>query len=597
MCKILVSQGKNKILVAPLGSAIIFSFSVESIGIASKKSKVGGFGIDSMYWFNKKAEKIDLLKKFENEIVRDLSNLIEHKKQDAQQQLYLSAIALTLVTFIVILLAFLIIRGLTRNIDEIISSMKKVSVQGDFSSRAKVSSKDETGQIAEPYNQLMEQVTLSVKETNNVLAEIGGGNFSARSNIAAKGDLSTLQDGINQATESVEFMMSELDLVMQALSNGNFSHKMDNAVPEGFRKGVEQTLAELYNAMSEINQSIQAVSKGDFSYHSSFKGKGMIAEVLEGVTESIETISTIVKDVSLVTTKASQKDLTSRVTVYTEGGFEELKVSLNTMLDNLSGFIQETQQSANLISQSSSVITSEMGNISEKSQSQAASIEETAASLEEITSTVNMTADNAESAISFSKDANVKVSRALGLMDDSLKSIHLIKEASQKIAEITALIDGIAFQTNLLALNAAVEAARAGEHGRGFAVVAGEVRNLAGRSADAASEIKGLIENTVKLVEKGVEQSELSGEAVIEVTAAIIEVSTAVDEISQATREQSIGIEQINQAVASIDGNIQENNVMASNALEKAQEMSHASQDVLTKISEIKVSGVGLIQK
>ena len=557
--------------------------------IADKKNVTGGFGIDPYHWVDIKAQQIDLFKIVEERLLQEMFDIATDKKNIATQALYFSIAVLIAVILIVLLLALFIIRGLSRNINEITLSMKKVANEGDFSSRAKVLSQDETGQIAKSYNNLMEQMTISINDTNNVLSSIGKGDFSARSNNNSHGDLKTLQDGTNKATESVDFMMSELNLVMQALSNGNFSHKMNPAVPESFRKGVEATLVDLETAITEINLSIQAVAKGDFEYQSSFKGKGLIAEVLQNVGASIGFMSIIIKDVSKVTTQAAQKDLTARVTAQTEGGFNDLKLSLNSMLDNLSVFIKETQQAASHISKSSGVITREMGNISEKSQSQAASIEETAASLEEITSTVKMTADNTEAAISFSKDANTKVVHTSALMEESLASIHSIKEASQKIAEITNLIDGIAFQTNLLALNAAVEAARAGEHGRGFAVVAGEVRNLAGRSADAASEIKGLIENTVKLVEKGVEQSELSGKAVSDVSSVIAEVSTVVNEISQATREQSIGIDQINQAVSDIDGNIQENSLLAGRALEQAEEMNTSSQNVLTKISELKV--------
>jgi hypothetical protein len=186
-------------------------------------------------------------------------------------------------------------------------------------------------------------------------------------------------------------------------------------------------------------------------------------------------------------------------------------------------------------------------------QEQAASLEETAASLEEITSTIKQNADNAQQAHQLASASREIAQKGGGVVGHAVNAMGEINEASKRIADIITTIDEIAFQTNLLALNAAVEAARAGEQGRGFAVVAAEVRNLAQRSATAAKEIKGLIQDSVRRVEAGSELVNKSGATLEEIVASVKRVTDIVTEIAAASREQSSGIEQVNKAVTQMD--------------------------------------------
>ena len=189
-----------------------------------------------------------------------------------------------------------------------------------------------------------------------------------------------------------------------------------------------------------------------------------------------------------------------------------------------------------------------------------------------MTSTVRNNADNAVQAKDKTLDARKQLEIGLDTMERALSSMEQMSEANRKINEITTLIDGIAFQTNLLALNAAVEAARAGEHGRGFAVVAGEVRNLAGKSAEAAGEIKHLIENSVKISQESGLYVRQTSDALGEINISMYEVSVMVTEISGTSEEQARGVEQINSAINSMDEMTQGN----ANVVQSAAESSKA---------------------
>jgi methyl-accepting chemotaxis protein len=260
-------------------------------------------------------------------------------------------------------------------------------------------------------------------------------------------------------------------------------------------------------------------------------------------------------------------DLTHRIAMEGKAGdLENLCRGVNALLDSTAELVRRVKLATSEVHQGAEEISKGNTNLSQRTEEQASSLEETASSMEQMTSTVRQTADNAGQANQLAMAARQQAEKGGSVVGAAVKAMSGINEASKKIADIIGVIDEIAFQTNLLALNAAVEAARAGEQGRGFAVVATEVRNLAGRSATAAKEIKALIQDSVSRVEEGSKLVDESGRTLDEIVLAVKKVTDIVAEIAAASREQSSGIEQVNKAIVQMDTTTQQNAALVEQA-------------------------------
>jgi methyl-accepting chemotaxis protein len=306
------------------------------------------------------------------------------------------------------------------------------------------------------------------------------------------------------------------------------------------------------------------------------KWMGTVLEWVDRTQEvhSQEEIQTLVKH-------ALEGDLRGRMNLSgKQGFFEVLGRGLNQLLDNMSSIIKQITDAASEVHKGAEEISQGNTNLSQRTEEQSSSLEETASSMEEMTSTVKQNADNASQANQLAVAARDQAEKGGAVVSKAVRAMTDINEASSKIADIISVIDEIAFQTNLLALNAAVEAARAGEQGRGFAVVAQEVRALAGRSATAAKEIKGLIQDSVKKVEDGSVLVTQSGQTLDQIVASVKKVSDIVAEIAAASREQSTGIEQVNKAVMQMDELTQQNAALVEQATAASQAMTDQARQL-----------------
>lgn len=271
----------------------------------------------------------------------------------------------------------------------------------------------------------------------------------------------------------------------------------------------------------------------------------------------------------------------------------QLFSAMKRMRHSLSDIVAEVRSGSDSIHTGAREIAAGNADLSARTEQQASSLEETATSMEQLTATVKQNAENAQQASAMANEASSTASRGGEVVNQVIGTMRDISDSSKKITEITGLIDSIAFQTNILALNASVEAARAGEQGRGFAVVAGEVRNLAGRSSEAAKEIKQLIENSVRQVQTGSTLVGEAGETMKEVVTAVRRVTDIMDEISSASREQSGGIEQVSQAVGQMDEVTQQNASLVQEAATAAASLEEQASRLEEIVSIFRLSDDG----
>ena len=288
-------------------------------------------------------------------------------------------------------------------------------------------------------------------------------------------------------------------------------------------------------------------------------------------------------------------DLTQRVTVQSRNEIGVLYESLRRMQESLTRTVTLVRHGVEEITLGAREIYTGNTDLSSRTEQQAAALQETAAAMEELASTVRQNTDNALQADTLAKSASDVAQRGGTAVSAVVEMMQEISTSSGKIAEIVGVIDGIAFQTNILALNAAVEAARAGEQGKGFAVVAGEVRSLAQRSAQAAREIKQLIEASQVKVDAGARQATEAGGVMREVVSSVGGVTTIMAEISSASREQSQGIEDVNRAVAEMDGVVQQNAALVQEAAVASGSLQEQADRLADAVAVFKVNNAEII--
>ena len=283
-------------------------------------------------------------------------------------------------------------------------------------------------------------------------------------------------------------------------------------------------------------------------------------------------------------------DLTQRIDVHSTNEIGQLLAAQQAMVESLTTVVAEVRRNAESVSTASGQIAQGNSDLSQRTEEQAAALEQTSASMEEMGASASHNAENAATANRLAGEANSVAAEGGDVVEQVVATMREINDSSVQVSNIVAVIDGIAFQTNILALNASVEAARAGEQGRGFAVVANEVRNLAQRSADAAKEIKVLIETSVERIGQGTTLADRAGATMQQVVAAITNVSTIVEEMSSASREQNEAVRQASEAVTQIDETTQQNAALVEESAAAAESLRSQAVELVTLVQQFQLA-------
>jgi methyl-accepting chemotaxis protein len=305
-----------------------------------------------------------------------------------------------------------------------------------------------------------------------------------------------------------------------------------------------------------------------------------------------QALDSAVRETQAMVQAAIEGDLTRRISLDGKAGpIAALSESTNALVNAMMTLVEEIKTVSTEVHGGAEEISQGNMHLSQRTEEQASSLEETASAMEEMTSAVKQSADNASQANQLAAAARQRAEKGGSVVSAAVTAMGEINSSSKKIADIIGVIDEIAFQTNLLALNAAVEAARAGEQGRGFAVVASEVRNLAGRSATAAKEIKTLIKDSVSKVEEGTKLVDESGKALGEIGTAVAKVTDVIAEIAASSQEQASGIEQVNKAVVQMDESTQQNAALVEEAAAASESIVEKAKQLSNVVAHYRVLG------
>ncbi len=507
------------------------------------------------------------------------SSLMQDKINNANATHRNSMLAIIAVVVLLVVvaatLAVVISRAVTGPLGKALHAIQAVA-RGDLSVSTQATSKDEAGKMLAATTEMTAMLRRFSEQTQLMAQMHAGPDISHRIPEDFPGVYGQLASGINTV------IFEHLDAIRDAIDVLN-QYATGNLTPDARRlpgsrailhESMDAAKASLLAINTQIQQLASAAAAGDFSQRGDAQRFDHDFRVMiEQLNSMMQVADGNLGQLSQLLQSIAAGDLTARMDGQFNGVFARMRDDANTTVAQLTQIVGQIQASASSITLAAGEIASGNSDLSRRTEQQAANLEEAAASMEELTSTVRQNAEHARQANQLAIGAQGVASQGGSVVGQVVTTMSAIEASSKKIAEIISVIDGIAFQTNILALNAAVEAARAGEQGRGFAVVASEVRTLAQRSAAAAKEIKGLIDDSVGKVAEGSSLVHQAGRTMGEIVASVQRVTDIMAEISAASQEQSAGIEQVNQTVVQMDETTQQNAALVEEATAAARAM------------------------
>ena len=471
-------------------------------------------------------------------------------------------------------------------------TMEESVNNSDLFARVHSYGNDEIAQMAKAYNRQSMLAQVVNAEVSSAMEEILDGRLDYEIKFPFQSDYGILKNRINETNQSLRTTFEVIEEVMQDLQNGEFNNEHQNYLKGAYAKVIEDCLSSmnrLSNVFGEINSVMDYAARGKFDERIQNFASGDIRQLQETLNQTLEHIETGFSDIVKASQRIAQGDLTQPITHQYEFTMDEAKQAINESINSLTTTLSQVTEIAYQVRSDVSSVAEGAQNLNQRTQEQAAALEETSAAMEETNSQIQNNLNNTKMASEIAQSQSGILLDANSVMEDTKNSMNNIQTASNKIREITGLIDSIAFQTNLLALNAAVEAARAGEHGRGFAVVAGEVRNLAGKSADAAKEISTLIEQTSNAINIGVDQVGKVGSSLDHITDETQKMLAIVNEVSTASVEQSQGVDEINKAITSLDSTTQQNAALVEETTATAETLLDSSEQLQNSVSSFQL--------
>ena len=460
-------------------------------------------------------------------------------------------------------LTIVIIRSIVKPLQAMRQQFNQLAKTSQYDQWQPLQGRNELVDMSQAIQQVFHELESAISEIIDASQAQARGQLSARIEKPYQGDLHTLTQAMNQSSDQVEKTLLDIGDLAQALDQGQLNGQIDAHAYSGQFQAVIQSMNQALQGQAQAIDAVRdvthAMREGDFSKRITLAMPGDLANLRRYLNESLDNLETAINAKANALQQFSQGNFSFNIQGEFKGKLLELKNHLDTMATNISDMLNEVRTASSQAVHGVREISSGNQDLNHRVQSQASLIESTAQQMGGMTQQIDDSLAHSEQVNAATDQMRSQAQSGMATVQQMVEAMARIQQASQEVSGMTELIDSIAFQTNLLALNAAVEAARAGEHGKGFAVVAGEVRNLAQKSAEAAHHIKKVTQDNMTVIEQGRQLSQTTLTTFEDNRSQIEKISHMADTMSQALGAQTQGLNEVNQALTTIEDTTQQN--------------------------------------